>query len=582
MNDVDEVKSRVDIVALIGETVQLKKAGRNFKGLCPFHGEKTPSFMVSPERQSYHCFGCSEGGDIFSFVMKREAVDFPEALRMLAQRAGVELKERGRDSKGKQRLFEVVELATKYFQAAYQHTAGKVARDYVASREISEELVTKFRIGYAPDSYEAMVEALSKKGATNKELIDAGLAIEGRRGPYSRFRGRLMIPIADSTGVVRGFTGRVLNPEAKEAKYVNTPETPLYHKGRIVFALDLAKQEAIAKDQIVLVEGQMDVISAHGAGTANVVAASGTALTEEQVTQLARFTKNFVMALDADDAGRKALMRTIELVGERDIELKVAELGDTKDPDDLIKQDPKLWQDAVTNAVPVIDFLINHSLSGRKHPLDRLAIAEVLNTVLPVLRFRGPIDRDYYVEQLATTLGVEKSTVRQRLEEVTNDKTARAKAAEKTSEPTPTAGVSLPELVTQRMLGLVMLSPKLAPKLEAVDVRLLPEAYRAIAIGLQHLQKSGDNSYNKVTESPAERSLLDVCSMAAAEYESLAESEWAAEFDRLLARLKSLWIRQHQPKLLAAIKRAEESGDTDRRNRLMEEYTTLTKRIAHG
>ena len=580
MSDVAEVKQRLDIVQLIGESVQLKKAGRNFKGVCPFHDEKTPSFMVSPERQSYHCFGCGEGGDVFEFVMKREAVDFGEALRMLAQRAGVKLEYENRgDHKEKQRLFDCLEQAAKYFQAAFAHASGKPAQEYLKSRGITAETAAKFRIGYAPDDYDALVKALTKKKFTTKEIVDAGLAIEGRRGPYARFRGRLMVPIADSSGVVRGFTGRVLDSgesprrgDSPMAKYVNSPETKLYHKGKLVFALDLAKKAIIEQDAAVLVEGQMDVISTHQAGTEHVVAVSGTAMTEEQLRQLTRFTKTLILALDNDAAGRKAMLRAVELVGDRDIDLRVADLGEAKDPDDLISKDSKLWAAALKEATPVIDFLLAKALEGQQQPYNRDAITAVLNAVVPVLRVRPLVDQDYYSEQLAMALGIEKSSVRQQL-------AAQPKAPADRQPVTKTGPASLQqktpeELVTERMLGLVTTTPELAAKLAEVDERIFPELYQEAAADLK-------NGYtDEVSEK--HRSLLDMCHLAAAEYEPMVATERAAEFDRLYARLKQLWIRQHQPKLLAAIKRAETSGDTSRRNRLMEEYTTLIRRITHG
>lgn len=574
MTDVEEIKSRLDIVQVIGESVPLKKAGRNFKGLCPFHKEKSPSFMVNPERQSYHCFGCDESGDIFEFVMKREAADFPEALRMLAQRAGVELK--GFDSKAskaKQRSFEANDQAAKYFEAALAHSTGKVAQEYLKSRGISPKTAAQFRMGYAPDDYDALITVLKKKGFTAKELEEAGLAISGRRGPYARFRGRLMIPITDSSGVVRGFTGRVLDPEAKEAKYVNTPETDVYHKGKLVFALDLAKQAIIDADAVVMVEGQMDVITAHQAGTRNVVATSGTALTEEQLRQMLRFSKTVVLALDDDTAGRKALLRTIELAGDREVELKAVDLGGAKDPDELISKDPKAWATALGEAQPVVDYLIAAALRDRKPPYDRTVIKAVLDFVLPALAYRPAIDQDFYTEQLATTLGVEKSSIKVRL---AGPKTARRVSDETAAEPTIVPDRKSPEeLVAERMLGLVATTPELAPKLTDLDPRIFPESYRPAAAAL----KSG---YNKRTADTGVQSLIDVCAMVAADYDPMSPDERAAEFDRLYDRLKTLWIKQHQPKLLAAIKRAETSGQADRRNQLMDEYMTITKHVAHG
>lgn len=570
MTDVENVKATIDIVQLVGESVQLKKAGRNFKGLCPFHNEKTPSFMVSPERQAYHCFGCGEGGDIFEFVMKREHTDFPEALRMLARRAGVELKDRGTgDSKKKSRLFEANEQAAKYFQAALGHEAGKIAAAYLKERDVSDRTAKRFKMGFAPNDYDALITALKKKKFTEQELVDAGLATPGKRGVFARFRNRLMIPIADATGVVRGFTGRILDPDSKQAKYVNTSETPIYSKGRLVFALDLAKEAIIKQELAVVVEGQMDVITAHQAGTENVVATSGTAMTEDQLRQITRYTKTIALALDNDPAGKTAMLRIVELVGDRDVELKVVDLGSAKDPDELIKSKPNLWRKRLESAEPVIDYFFRQALKGHAKPYHREAIGEILDEVLPVLKYRSGLDQDYYAEQFAATLGLEKGSVRDRLKRLSGNR-AQPKSPKERKQVHKTPE----DLVSERMIGLVLTTDELKPKLDELDTRIFPDRYREAADTV----KTG---YNGETDGEI-RQRLAVCSMAAAEYEPMAPEERAAEFDRLYVRLKQLWIKQHQPKLLAAIKRAEVTGDKSRRNQLMEEYMTLTRRIAHG
>ncbi len=590
MSDVEDIKTRLDIVQVIGESVPLKKAGRNFKGLCPFHHEKTPSFMVNPERQSFHCFGCDEGGDLFDFVMKRERADFTEALRMLANRAGVELK--GFDAKAnkqKQRLFEANEAAARYFQAVLAHDTGKAAREYLEGRGLTEETLKQFRVGFAPDDFDTMVTALKKKDFTEQELVDAGLAAKGR-GVYARFRGRVMIPITDGQGVIRGFTGRVLDPDAKEAKYVNTPETAIYHKGRLIFALDLAKEAIIRTDTAVLVEGQMDVLASHQAGTKQAIAVSGTALTEEQLRQIARYAKTLVFALDADAAGRKAMLRAIELVGTAgltDLELTVADLGGAKDPDELIKQDPKAWERAVAEAQPVIDFLMAQVLAGHKPPYGRDAIREVLDAVLPALRHRPGVDQDYYAGQLATTLGVEPASIKEQLGKAGGHGTGapsvrrpeKSDGSEEDSLPAP-AQKTTEDLVSERMVGLALTTPAIGEKLAALDTRIFSGPYREAADALKVRYTKGTTSGSD----PAEgiRPLLDVCALAAAEYDSMDERTRAAEFDRLYTRLKALWVRRFQPRLMAAIKRAEASGETDRRNRLMQEYLSLSKHTAHG
>lgn len=581
MSDVDDIKGRLDIVQVIGESVPLRKAGRNFKGLCPFHSEKTPSFMVNPERQSFHCFGCDEGGDVFDFVMKRERADFPETLRMLAQRAGVELK--GFDAKAgkqKQRLFDANEAAARYFQAVLGHATGAAARDYLKERGISKATLTAFRVGFAPDDFDTLVAALKKKGFTEPELVDAGLAAKGR-GVYARFRGRVMIPITDGQGVIRGFTGRVLKPDAKEAKYVNTPETTIYHKGKLIFALDRAKDAIIQTDTVVLVEGQMDVLAGHQAGTDNVVAVSGTALTEDQLRQLSRYAKTLVLALDADEAGHKAMLRVVELIGAQDLaelELKVADLDGAKDPDELIAKDPQAWQRAIEEAQPVIDFLMADALATREAPYDRDAIRAVLDAVLPALRHRPGVDQDYYAEQLATTLGVEAASVKERLTSSGSaprpGKVSAGQPAAEPAEPKTTE-----ELVSERMIGLALTTPPAAAKLAELDTRIFTGPYREAADTLKmrytKRTKSGSASADDI------RSLLDVCALAAAEFDPMSERERAAEFDRLYVRLKALWARRFQPKLMAAIKRAEAAKETERRNRLMEEYLSLSKHT-HG
>lgn len=572
MSDAETVKTKLDIVGVIGESVQLKKAGRNFKGLCPFHKEKTPSFMVSAERQMYHCFGCGEGGDIYEFVMKQEAVDFPEALQMLAKRAGVELKGYDKEkTKTKQRLFDLNEQAANYFQAALGHASGKTAQDYVSDRGLNAETLKKFRVGFAPDDYDALPAALRKKRFTDQELVESGVAGKGNRGLYARFRNRLMIPIADSSGVIRGFTGRILDDRAKEAKYVNTPETTIYHKGSLVFALDLAKQSIIDADAAVLVEGQMDVLSAHQAGTTNAVATSGTATTEEQLRQLTRFSKTIILAFDADDAGRKAMLRLLELIGNRDIELKAVDLGEAKDPDELIKRSPEAWRYRVAEAQPIIDYLIAQSTAAHERPYSREAMIAVLDAVLPALRFRSALDKDYYLEQLSATLGLDKGAIIERLSKLAKP-TTPAGAPESTQ---PMLRKRPEDLVSERLIGLALTTDTLLPKFQELDNRIFPEAYRHAAAGVE-------SGYNSKEISDEDRGLFDICLLAAAEYEPMTAPERAAEFDRLYARLKLLWAKQHQPKLLAAIKRAEDSGDRTRRNHLMEEYTTLTKRITHG
>jgi DNA primase len=361
MDEVVEIKQRLEIAEVVGAYVPLKQSGRNLKAPCPFHQEKTASFMVSPEKGIYHCFGCGEGGDIFSFVQKMEGLDFRGALEMLARKAGVELKERRGDNsaarKLQARLLDAHELAVKYFQASL--VQNQKALDYVVKkRGLNRETIKTFQIGYAPDSWEALTGWLRKKGFTAAELLQAGLAgqKEGRSTVYDLFRGRIMFTICDREGRPVGFTGRVLDDSVP--KYLNTPQTPLYDKSQLIFGLHLAKEAVRQSDEVVLVEGQMDVVASHQAGVKQVVAASGTALTVDHLRTLSKLTKNIKLAFDADRAGLAATERAIEMGQRLGLTLNMVVLPDgVKDADELISQDVEAWRQAILGAKYIVDYL---------------------------------------------------------------------------------------------------------------------------------------------------------------------------------------------------------------------------------
>ena len=330
MNDLEGIKQRIDIVDLVSQYATLKRAGKGYTALCPFHTERTPSFHVDPARQTWHCFGaCGTGGDIFSFNMKKEGCEFREALNILAERAGLTLSQTRdpQEDARRSRLFDVNEAAAAFFAAALQRaegphasSAGK-ARAYIAERHLADASVAMFQLGYAPNSWEALISHLETRGFTAQDAVAAGLAIEGDRGAYDRFRHRLMFPIRDDRGRVAGFGGRLLPGEALGAgdaqpKYVNTSQSDVFDKGAILYGLDLAKDAIRGEGRVVIVEGYMDVIAAHEHGYANVVASMGTALTERQVALLKRHTHNLVLALDADAAGSDATLRGVQVVAE--------------------------------------------------------------------------------------------------------------------------------------------------------------------------------------------------------------------------------------------------------------------------
>lgn len=452
MSTIDKVKDRLDIIEVISSYIPLQKSGRNYKALCPFHSEKTPSFVVFPESQRWHCFGaCGEGGDVFTFVMKREGWDFRTALEELARRAGVELRPRTpaqvQAEEETDRLRELLNAAVQYYHHLLRHAPeAEAARAYVARRGLTDETVERFLLGYSFPGWDRTRAYLTERGYTVEELIKAGLLVqkEDTGTTYDRFRDRLMIPIRDAQGRAIGFGARTLDPEGMP-KYINSPQTSLFDKSRTLFGLDLARQAIRHEGRGVIVEGYMDVMQAHQAGFANVVAQMGTALTEPQLRQLQRYTKRLVLALDPDAAGVQATLRGVEIAREAleqewepvfdprglvgyearlGAEIRVLRLPRRQDPDDLIREDAQRWATLVEGAVPVVDFYLQILLEELDLD-DTKAKARVVDTLLPVLRaVANPVEREDYVQKIARALRVDARTVQSRLRSVEH-RTAR-------------------------------------------------------------------------------------------------------------------------------------------------------------
>lgn len=420
MDQVEEVKQKTNIATLIGGYVSLKKAGRNFKGLCPFHGEKTASFMVNEELGIYKCFGCGAGGDAISFLMEIEGLEFGEALEKLAAKAGVKLKPfKGREKSLKQELLAVVDLAAEYYHFLLtKHPEGETARKYLAERGIKEKLTETFRLGYALSEWDGLVKYLvKKKGYEPDLLVAAGLAMKTENRLYDRFRGRLIFPLLDTAGRVVGFTGRVL-PGAKsdEPKYVNSPETEIYHKGKMLYGLTVARSEIKKKGRVVLVEGQMDMISSFGAGVGETVAVGGTALTGEMVEILGRLTGNLIMALDNDYAGEAAMKRSIAVCESRGLNIKMVSISGGKDPDEIARKNPGDWKEMVEKAVPIYEFFFDKAV-GRYGTETAEAIGKIVKEVIPYLaKIGNSVVREVWVRKLAEKVGVDKARVWEELE----------------------------------------------------------------------------------------------------------------------------------------------------------------------
>jgi DNA primase len=448
VSDVDEIKQRIDIVDLVSQHVALKRAGRGYTALCPFHTERTPSFHVDPSRQTWHCFGaCGTGGDIFSFVMKKEGCEFREAMNILAERAGVAVHQKRdvQEDARRGRLYDVNEAAAAFFAAALRASDGAYAagasraREYVAERRLADASVDRFQLGYAPNSWDALLHHLESRGFSAADAVAAGIAIEGDRGAYDRFRHRLMFPIRDDRGRVAGFGGRLLPGDAlgasgdNQPKYVNTSQSPIFDKGALLYALDLAKDAIRNEGRAVIVEGYMDVIAAHEHGFTNVIASMGTALTERQVSLLKRHTKNLVLALDADAAGSDATVRGVQVVADavdhetipvanwrgviKHQETLAADIGvltmpEGRDPDDVIRNDAASWPQLVNDAKPVLDYLFDavtarHDLSM---PRERSAVAAELLPMIAAVSDR--VVQSHYLQQLARIAQTDEATLR--------------------------------------------------------------------------------------------------------------------------------------------------------------------------
>jgi len=461
---VADIKSRLPVTEIVGETVTLKKAGSTWKGLCPFHTERTPSFTVSPERESWHCFGCGEHGDIFTFVMKRDGLDFREALNRLAERAGVEVSARGaREDKHRKRLRDALEAAIAWYREVLrQARQAEPARRYLAERGFSEETLDQFAIGFAPDSWDALVKRLAARGFSSEDMIAAGLASAGSRGrPVDRFRGRIIVPIRDAAGKAVGLGGRIM-PEGEGPKYLNSPATSLFDKSKTLYGIDRARTAIRREKLAVIVEGYTDVMAAHQAGFTNVVASLGTALTSGQVELATRYADSIALAYDVDLAGEAATQRGLleELGPSQSVtRVRVVRIPAGKDPDELIRTDPDRWRQAVAEAKPVVEYFMDRvaadvdisTVGGRR---------EMASRVLAILQRVGdPVEQDLYLQQLSKTVQVDERVLRDAL------RRPRVRRRPSTTSTPVGPGTPILDALETETLALLILHPGLTAEL---------------------------------------------------------------------------------------------------------------------
>jgi len=568
---VEQIKERLSIVDVVGEYVKLERAGKAFRTRCPFHNEKTASFYVSPERGSWHCFGCHRGGDIFSFMQEIEGYDFRAALEALATRAGVTLTNvNPKEQSLKHELLRLLEEATLFYQRALLTTAEP--KEYLKNRGIVAESVRRFRIGYAPREWRALFDHLKSKGFSPARIEDSGLAV--RRGDssvslgaghYDRFRGRIIFPIGNTEGSVIGFSGRILpgadTDTEKEAKYINTPQTALYDKSRALFGYREAKESIRHEDLAILVEGQMDVVLSHQAGVRNVVAVSGTALTTGHLGILRRLTEKLLMAFDADAAGIAAAERSIYTALEAGFDVSVATLPEGRDPADLVRELPSRWHDALQGALHVIDFYL--TVLSRTVPDVRQRGRAVRERVLPLVsRLRSEIDKAHFIGKIAASLSIPEEPLWRELSRVNAPKgTGEIPLAGKISALVPDQPVKTAQSIAHdRLRGICYWQER--SKRPLIEVAALTETLAEFEEGA-----------SVVSDARKEELIFEAEQM----YGSVEKLD--VEIKSLLQSLSEYRLRESFSRAMEDLKRAEVAGDTVAVQTALKECQRITQQL---
>jgi len=586
MDAVEEIKSRLAIEDVIGEYVQLKRAGRNWKGLSPFSSERTPSFVVSPEKQIWHDFSSGRGGDMFSFVMEMEGLDFRETLERLARKAGVDLEQfRGAGGAGnaklKERLYEALELAAKFYQV--QFSRNQTALEYVFNkRRFTKETALAWQLGYSPNTGSALVDFLKSKKFTEDEIKGAGLSSKAYRGGIQdMFRGRLMIPLADGQGRVIGFTARLLADDPNAPKYINTPQTLLYDKSRHVYGLHHAK-EAIRKNKYaVIAEGNLDVIMSHQAGVRQVVATAGTAMTEQHLKALSRFTPDIRLSFDADKAGINATERAIPIASKVGVSLSIITIPSGKDPDELIKQDPKIWQEIIEQPKYALDWLIERY----QQALDlgsALGKRQFSDILLPIVRsLADSVEQDHYLNKIAELAGVSKDALTSKMNQ-------KPGTPQRQLKPRKTEPIKLDQAVIEavkkqdHLLALALMRPSLREYLRHITADML---IRKEGRELYEFLQTHPDFDGKAEELKQMQNLANYAKILVLQYEELYRGVEPIELKNGAAWLQreivKNFVKTENQKLAAQMDEAE--GDS--RRHLLErvnELNALLKEAGEG
>lgn len=588
-SQIEEIKNKLNIVDFIGSYVKLSKTGANYRGVCPFHSEKGPSFFVSPARQMWHCFGCGAGSSIFDFVMQIEGVEFGDALKMLATKAGVELKrENPKLRTERQRLYEICDLACSFFEKQLGNSAyGKEAKEYLLKRGITEESINKWRLGYSPDTWQGLSDFLVGRGYNREEIVKAGLTVQSDKGnnPYDRFRGRIIFPIFDLNSQVIGFGARIFKDADKKetAKYINTPQTLLYDKSNVLYGVNQAKLSIRKANQCVLTEGYTDTIMCHQAGFENTVSVSGTALTPRHLNLLKRYTDNLLLAFDMDVAGDTATKRGINLAESQGFNIKVVDTySGAKDPAEIILENPKDWENSLENTRTIMDFYLDSAFKkfDVNNPKDKKEIGKI---VLPAIkRLQNKIEQSHWVQKLADKLSVNQDAVLEELNSIkldsinqpttTGDKEIFLKGNQILSE--DSAGRK--KLLEDKIISLVLKDTENLNLIEESHYVLFNDKTKNI---IESIKKSASQKedglevvFADLSQKDEYKELFDTLSLLA---EVDYDEDGSEEIQLCIGHLKDICIREKRTTITKEIKKAELSGDFEKVKSLIGEFNKI-------
>jgi len=601
-DNVKQIKERLDIVEVVSSYLKLEKTGINMRACCPFHHENKPSFFVSPARQSFKCFGCNKSGDIFTFVQEIEGLEFPEALRILAKKAGIDLQQYKANPElqtKKQRLYEILEIACLFFEKQLEQTkVGNLALEYLKQRGLTDLTVKKFRLGFSPlpkeNNWRALSDFLVSRGYQREEVVEAGLAIvsEKTKIPYDRFRARLMFPVFDLNSQVVGFGGRVFEhstlPNREEiAKYINIQNTPLYDKSRILYGLNFAKMAIRQKDFVILTEGYTDVIMSHQHGFENIIAVSGTALTPYHLQIIKRYTNNILTAFDMDKAGGMATKRSIELAQQAGFEVKVITMQQEKDPADILKENPKEWQKEIDTAKDIMDFYFLGAFN-KFDISEAKGKKEIAGILLPeIKKLPSKIAQSHFLQKLTYLLKVSEEAVMEEFKKIIPQKGESSFSANQIvvpeTKPIKPAVKSRKQMLEEKALALSIIAPERLEYIDEDDLLFITQPTRSIFQACKDVcEKTPIKSKEEFNafldelskKNPDFKGLIDECVFKA---ELLEEDDPEFEFQTCLYELRNLNKKTILAQLAKEIALSEQQGDEKKLEELSQKFQLLTR-----